>query len=333
VNISSNRDQMVRKAQPTPSAVHVDRPLTQFSLGIFQDASSFVADRLFPTIPVAKQSDLYREYPRGAFNRDQMEKRAPGAESAGVGYETSTTPYFADVWALHVDIDEQTEENADDEVDLDFEATTLLSHQALINRDRQWASQFFTTSVWTGEETLAGSDQWSDYSGSDPLQKIEEKIVAMEELTGQRPNKAVMGRQVWSQLKNHPDLVDRVNRGQTSGPAQALLANFAELIEVDEVMVARGIYNSAAEGAADAHSFIFGKHFLLMHVADSPGRYTPSAGYTFAWRGFSGANVAGTRMKRFERRSTSSRRVEIESAYDQKLVSADLGSIIINAVA
>ena len=165
-------DRMIRKSQPTQSAVHVDRPLTQMSEAILQDESGFVADRMFPILPVSKQSDLYRTYPRGAFTRDQMKKRAAGAQTAGIGYETSTNPYFCDVWGLHHDIEEQVEANADDEVDLDFEATTLLSHAALINRDAQWAASFFTGSVWTGEETLAGMDQWSDLTNSDPLIKI-----------------------------------------------------------------------------------------------------------------------------------------------------------------
>lgn len=329
----SDVDRMIRKSQPTPSAVHVDRPLTNISLAIMQDPENFIADRVFPQIPVSKQSDLYREYPRGAFNRDQMEKRAPGAQSAGVGYETSTTPYFADVWALHHDVDEQTEENADEEVDLDFEATALLSQQALINRDARWSASFFVTGVWTNEETLAGMDQWSDFTNSSPLVKIEEKKVEMGADTGLEPNTLVLGRRVWEQLKNHPELVGRLDRGQTTGPAKVLLQSLANLMELDRILVSRSIVNSAAEGAADSHDYIMGRNALLLYVPDAPGRYTPSAGYTFTWRGFSGANAAGTRMKRFEMRPEASRRVEIESSYDQKVISADLGSMLINAVA
>lgn len=318
-------DRMIRKSQPTQGSVHVDRPLSNMSLAIMQEESAFIADRVFPTIGVNKQSDLYRTYPRGAFNRDQMRKRAAGSESSGIGYEMSTNPYFCNVWALHHDIDEQTEENADEDVDLDFEATELLSMQALINRDSQWASQFFTQGVWANDTTPG--TLW-DAANSTPLEDIEARRLAMLARTGKKPNTMVLSPEVWSILKNHADLVDRMNRGQTSGPAQALLQNFAELTEIPRILVAESIVNSGAEGLTDSHGFIFGKHCLLLHVAERPGRYTASAGYTFAWKGLSGTNVAGTRIKRFNMDATASRRVEIESAYQQKLISSDLGELL-----
>jgi hypothetical protein len=318
-------DRMIRKAQPTPSAAHVDRPLTNMSLAIMQEESAFIADQIFPRITVSKQSDLYRTYPREYFNRDLMAKRAPGTETMGVGYETSTSPYFCDVWGLHHDIDEQTEENADEEVDLDFEATSLLSMQALINRDVQWASAFFTQGVWANDTTPA--TLW-DAANSTPLEDIEARRLEMLRRTGLKPNTMVLSPEVWSILKNHETLVDRMNRGQTSGPAMALLQNFADLVEIPRILVAESIVNSAAEGATASHDFIFGKHCLLLHVADRPGRYTPSAGYTFSWRGLSGSNVAGTRVSRFDDMKTRSRRIEIESAYDQRLVASDLGELL-----
>lgn len=325
---------MVRKAQPTPSAVHVDRTLTNYSVAVMND-DGFLGDRVFPVIPVNKQSDLYRVYDRGSFQRDEMEKRAPGAESPTIGYETSTSPYFANVWSIATDVDEQTEENADEEVDLDLEATLLLTQAARINRDRQWVTNYFTTGVWTGvaDETLAGNDQFSDYTNSDPLGVMESKLVGVAEATGFRPNVAVMGPRVWQQLKNHPDLVDRLNRGQTSGSAMVMRQNLAELLEIDEVIVPTAIYNAGAEGLADDFDFIFGKNILFLYVAPNPGRYAVSAGVTFTWQGFSGASAAGTRIKRFEMPHTASRRIEIESAYDQRVTASELGAFIANAVA
>ena len=57
-----------------------------------QEAGNFVADQVFPNIPVSMQSDRYYTYDRGYFNRDEMQERAPGTESAGSGYEVDNTP-------------------------------------------------------------------------------------------------------------------------------------------------------------------------------------------------------------------------------------------------
>jgi hypothetical protein len=52
---------------------------------------------------------------------------------------------------------------------------------------------------------------------------------------------------------------------------------------------------------------------------------TPTAGYTFSWTGHLGAGNEGNRIRSFRLEQIKADRVEIEMAFDQKLVSADLG--------
>src|ERR1035438_6133175 len=72
--------------QPTLQDVHVNRPLTNISVAYLQEAAGveFVADKAFPAVPVENKSDLYYTYARADFNRDEMQKRALSAESAGI---------------------------------------------------------------------------------------------------------------------------------------------------------------------------------------------------------------------------------------------------------
>ena len=44
---------------PRMSDAHIDRAMTQFSVAMFQDESNFIADKVFPIIPVSRQSDIY----------------------------------------------------------------------------------------------------------------------------------------------------------------------------------------------------------------------------------------------------------------------------------
>ena len=98
---------------PSPSDVHINRPLTNISVALMQDPNAFVADRAFPFIGVPRKSDDFWIIPRGAFNRDEMKERAPGTESAGSGYEVDSASYVCKVWALHKNIDDQTRANYD----------------------------------------------------------------------------------------------------------------------------------------------------------------------------------------------------------------------------
>lgn len=139
--------------QPSRSDVHVNRPLTQISLGFMQDEMGFVADRVFPDIPVDKNADVYFTYPRGEWNRNEMEERAPATESAGTTYTIGTDSYLATVRALHRDVPDQIRSNADDPINLDREATRLISLKALIDREVLWVTNFFQSgipgAIWT----------------------------------------------------------------------------------------------------------------------------------------------------------------------------------------
>jgi hypothetical protein len=44
---------------PTQADLHVNVPLTNVSIAYIQKADAFIATKVFPKVPVSKQSDLY----------------------------------------------------------------------------------------------------------------------------------------------------------------------------------------------------------------------------------------------------------------------------------
>lgn len=328
--------------RPSRSDVHVNRPLTMISTAFVQDTSNFVAGKVFQSIPVMKQSDAYFTFDRSDWNRDEMKERAPSTESAGIGFGVSNDTYFARVRSLHHDISDMVRANADDELSLDSAATTLLTMKALINREINWAAKYFVGGAWAWEfdgvassptavgslDPTNGSNnnvlQWNDGS-STPVEDIRFAKRYMLQQTGFMPNVLTLGRAVFDYLVDHPDIVGRIDRGQTTGVAKVNKEALAALFEVEEIVVMDSIKNTAKQGATLAHSFIGGKHALLSYRPSAPGLMTPAAGYTFSWTGYMGATDDGMRVKRFRMDALESDRIEIDNAYDQKLVSNVLG--------
>lgn len=339
--------------QPSRGDVHVNQPLTNISLAFLQQADNFVADKVFPTILVPKQSDVYYTYDRGEFNRDEMEERLPGSESAGGSYTIGTDLYYARTRAYHKDIPDQVRSNADTPINLDREATEYVTHKGLIKREVTWVAAYFSPQnpgvIWTfvadGNATPTAPASfdptssvnnkklfWSDAS-STPIEDVRQGKRFVGESTGYRPNTLTMGRAVYDALLDHPDIVGRLDRGQTTGPAMANRDALAALFEVNEVLVMDAIQNTAAQGQTNSSSYIGGKHALLSYKPANPGLLTASAGYTFNWTGLMGAgNGGGMRIKRFRIERIESDRVEIQMSYDQKKVSADLGYHFTNIV-
>ena len=317
--------QQFLKYAPTAGDVHVNTPLTNISIAYLQNMANFVSHQVFPVIPVTKQSDRYYTYDRGEFNRDEMEKRAPGTESAGGSYTIDNTPtYYADVYAFHKDIPDQIRANSDSVLAPDREATEYVTHKAMIKREKLWASKYFTTSVWTTDQS---SSNWgTSGTSTDPIIDIRTGKRTVLQSTGFEPNTLVLSKEVYDTLADNADVIERVNAGQTAPtPAMGTLWAMMALFEMERIFVMKAISNTANEGATASHSFIGGANALLCYSALTPGMMTPSAGYTFSWTGHVGAGSEGGRIKRFRQEQLGSDRVEIEMAFDQKLIAADLG--------
>lgn len=321
-------------ANPTKGDVHVDAALTNLSLAFMQGEDAFIADRVFPVVPVEKQSDFFFQLNQGDFYRAEMEKRGPGAESAGSGYRVSTQTYFAHVWALHKDIDDQTRANTDSPLNADRNATLYLTQQALLRRDKSFVAAFMATGVWTGDQTGAGSVaanqfvQWST-GGSIPIKDIRAQILVIQRRTGYRPNVLVLGPDVWNVLADHADFLDRIKYSERAIVGPELLA---AVLGLDRVVIAGATENTANEGATPVYSFIAPKAALLLYAAPSPGLETVSAGYTFTWTGLLGTNAQGGRIKKFRMEQLESDRVEVEMAFDMKVTAPDLGVYFTTAV-
>lgn len=324
-------------AQPTLTGVHVDRVLTNISVAYIQSVANFIAGRVFPVVPVEKKSDKYFTYTKNDWFRDEAQRRAPGTESAGSGYGLSTADYSCDVWAFHKDVDDQTRANADAPLNVDRDATQFVTQRMLLRQEIQWAADYFTISVWgkdyTGVVSGPTTDQfvqWSNYTGSDPIEDVEAAKAHILSTTGFEPNTLVLGYDVFRKLKNHPDIVDRVKYTSSENITADMLAR---MFEVGNVYVARSVKATNNEGETAAYSFVHGKAAWLGYVNPTPSLLQPSAGYTFMWTGVSGGLGANVAISRFRMDMLKADRIEAEAAWDNKVVATDLGAFFATAVA
>ena len=329
-----------RKSQPEVGQVHVNVPLTNISVAFMQDANQFVADRVFPNIPSSKASNIYWEYNRPEWNRDDFQKRAPATESAGTGFNLTQRTFATEKWSLHDDIDQDSMDNQDMPLNLEQDSVEFLSQKAMIKREVAWTTAFFATSIWgtdlTGVAAAPGAGQflqWND-PASDPIGDIRSAATVVHLASGGfRPNTFVMNQQVWDELIDHPDITDRIKYGQRPGSiTQVSTEDLAQLFKVDRVFVAGGVRNTALEGGTETNAFIAGKAALLCYTAPRPSIRLPSAGYTFSWQR-PGFGPMGQGIKRFRMEELDSLRVEIDMHFVHKLVSASCGVFFATAVA
>jgi hypothetical protein len=319
-------------AQPTNPEIHIDAILGNISTAYIQEQKNFIATKVFPIVQVGKQSNKYYTYDKAQFFADDAQRRGDGTESAGSGYKLSTDSYLCDVYALHKDIGHLTMGNFDNPLDPMRDATEFITQQMLQRMERQWVTDYFGTSIWGTDVTLSGTSQWSDETGSNPIDDMETAKETILKNTGFLPNTLVLGYQVFRKLKHHPDIVDRIKYTSSNVVTADLLGR---IFEIDRVLVSSAVKNTANENATASMSFTHGKSALVAYVAPRPGVMTPSAGYCFSWsnlaqNGGLGSPVTISKWYDDDRKAW---RVEGESAWDNKVVGSDLGYFIASAVA
>lgn len=325
--------------QPSVKQVHINKPLTNVAVAFYQSEENFIGQRVFPRVPVQHRSDVYWKWPRAAWLRSDAQKRAPGTESAGTGYDLDQDQYLCEVWALHTDISDMERANADELVNLDANGTRFVTRQLLLRHEKEWTSKYFGTSIWgTDVEGVATGPSTGEFlrwdaANSDPVDDILAQQEAMAIKTGgYMGNVMVMGYPVYRGLYNNAAVRDRLNfRSGDDSPKNVTRQALADLLDLEEVFVAKAVENTANEGADASNAFVQGKHALLAYRAAAPSIQEPSAGYTFVWTGLTGS-LEGFQTKQFRMEERESDRVEVQAAWDHKVVAADLGTFFETAV-
>ena len=317
---------------PSASDSHVAEVLTDFAVQYANNADDFKADQLAPSIASSKKAIRFWSYDKAPWFTDEMQKRGEGADVPMSGYTLTNTLMEADVWSLGKPIDDQVEDNEDEPLDSEEDATAFLMHKERIKREAAFAAACLATSKWSLDVT-AGTDasdyttnvvaEWND-SDSNPLVDIATYKTRMKLSTGLDPNVLVLGRQVWDIVKNHADIVALVNGGATTlNPAKVTLQNVAALFELEEIVVMNAVKNTAASPVAMTGAFIAGKHGLLMHRNMNAGRKGATAVKTMTWQR-PGADARGFRLLKSQK-NIHVKLIEVESNFVHKIMSSDLG--------
>ena len=205
-------------------------------------------------------------------------------------------------------------------------STMMLTGLVQLDREIRVAGVVFNTSNYSGanQATLSGTSQWSDRVNSDPLNAI----TAAMDIPLVRPNRLVLGQQTWTQLRQHPKIVQAVGKSaQTAGYASRQAV--ADLLELAEIVVGSAFYNTAKKGQAASYSRAWGKHASLLHIDSLAAQLGQP---TYGWTGQWGSRVAGA-IPAPNVGLRGGQRVRSGESVIEVVVSTDAGYFFQNAVA
>jgi len=308
--------------------VKVDNLLSNLSSLVIQRQDAFIAPKVFSIVPVDFQSDLYPVYNADDWNIDEAQERKDSTETAGSGYSMSDEAYKCRVFGIHKDIGDQLQANTPNMFNLKREAMEFVTRKILLKEERRFVDTFMQTGVW-GEDLVGVTDfdQFNE-STSSPIKVFKAEMKAQLEKTGIEPNTLVFGYDVFNELTEHPDFVDRVKYSSSDAVTQDIMAR---LIGIGRILVAKSIV-ATGKGATKTTGFNFSRNALLCYANPNPGLLTPSAGYMFSWNFAGIQNNGAPAIKSWYIQEKETTRVEGQVAFDMKVIAEDLGSLFTEIV-
>lgn len=318
---------------PTGVGVQQDQILTNISLDYAQNVD-YIGEKLFPTVPVKKQAGKYFVFGKEAWIPENGDYRAPGTEANEIpGLDLSNDGFFCQEHALQIPVTDEERENVDSPLAPDRDGAELVTGKILLSREIAMKKMVTNPANYAAglSVALAGTQQWSDYTGSDPVGDIKKAVRAIHAKVFMDPNLAVIPYQVMSVLEDHPKIMQRIMYTDRAILTPEIIQSVLGLTNVLVPGVSYATSPVGTSGNSVVGAYLWGKDVLLAYVPQRPGIKTPAFGYEFSWT-YGGQVMTTDRWREDKRKSDL---IRVSRRYDLKMVgteqnpdSADYGKSI-----
>lgn len=317
-------NQGLARIRAVAGTLHIDKALTNLSIQYKNE--DFIGTQLLPVVTVGEVSGLFFKYgkrDRLATPDDLMQGRSLPNE---VTETRSTANYSCKDYALRDFVSVKTLKDQDAPLDEMADAVACVNDAIAFREEKRIAGVMTTAANFANTTTLSGTSQWNDYTNSDPIADIETYRDLIWSGMGSTKLVAYCGLAVWNKLKHHPKLIAEFKH--VSGLKSLSRQQIAEYFELDDLLVSKAWEDTANEGQTASYGRLWGKHFGICRVAQTPGIRTAAFGYTMRhgdkvtneWFDPAPGLGGGYWTK-----------VGLEE--DHNIVASDTGSLIVNAVA
>lgn len=299
---------------PFKGQLHVDQLLSNIS--VKYRSADFIAMKIFPEVPVIKDSDKYRIYaPDFRIPRTLRANKGLAQEHY---FEVSTATYILEDHAIKDYVTDDDQDNFDI-ADLRADTTEELT-DVILRRLEKSVFDLMTSTNWSLNTSLAATGVWTlDTVQSNPLPVVDTAMSVVLQNSGYMPNFGVISRAGFVGAKNHQSIVDRIKYTQTAIVTEQLLGS---LFGVSEFYVSNAQLDTSDRGRTSTVGAIFSDACFFGYKPARPSPKQPSAGYLFR------KNVPMVRRWRDEERIAEG--IEVRMKYVAKIVASLSGYLINN---
>lgn len=310
-------------SQPT----FIDQYLTNVSNAWRNSDADFIAEKIFPSIPVNKKTFKVAGYTKESLRVPSSSVRTGESKSKRASYGRNSD----DVGPLreHSLSDFVTEDDksmTDNPYDALSDATESLHSKLALIDEKDLATQMANTAIITQNTTLSGGDQWSDYGASNPFDDIKTGAIQMKNSALKVPNTFFTSWEAWIQMVDHPDFLDRIKWSKTGVMSEGDFLQLFAPYGIEKIFIGKVSENTGVEGQADSLGAVWGKHAWLGYVTNKPGLREVNGGYKFQLDG-----KRETTREAFN--NPPGDEIVVRDYYDYELLNPEVFYLIKNVVA
>jgi len=314
-----NDRNIVKTYDATGRELHVDVPLSQ--LVVNYRTQGLLGETIFPVVNVTKQSDMIPVIPLGEFLREEAAFRAPGTQARMVRFNVATMGYYCKNYALKYPITVEDRENSDRVWNLRENGAYFITDLIRIGKERRVCN--VVNSGTNVNTAFVPASAWN--AGGDPLAACLTAMQRVQDTTGFRPNIGVIGLSAWRAIRTNSAI-----RGILfpHGGGLSTTDQVASLLELDALHVARGYYNTAAEGVtASISPFMSDAFYAFFQPGGNGIGPLPRYGATFRWQ-LAGVPAMTVEVHGFDQK-TKSEEIEVGVYDDERVIDSKLGVSIL----
>lgn len=308
-------------------AYYVDQALTNVSQAWLNNSEDFISEKLFPVIPTEKRSGKYWAYSKDGLRVPSSTLRSGKAQTQEASFGKTLSDFGPlQEHALKDFITKDEYDMTDAPLSVESDVVTFLNQQMLIAQEQDLANILGSTAIITQNTTKSGTGQWNDYLNSTPFQDIKTGAIQMRSTALKVPNTVAMSWEVWIQIVDHPDFLDRIKWSQTGVMTEQDFLKLMAPYGIQKLFIGKVQKNTGVEGQTDALSSVWGKDCLLGYVTDAPGLREVNGGYTLRLN-------KGKYVDKKDEFDPKGSWVRNNDYYDQMLFAPEVFYLIKNAVA
>lgn len=305
-----------------PKSLHIDMALSNYAVKLGQ--GSMAGSRVFPILPVGKESDQYYIFGDEHVADDVLQPAAAGTPAGDVEWSRTTGQYIAREYKVRHLIPQRTIDNADPAANPQTRTTEVLRGKVMLAYERRVATAALAAASYTATtQKAAASGTWS--TGTVIEADIDNARERVSMNCGFEPNTIVFSPGDAKLVKRNTTIRDLI---RYTDPSLLVNGDLPPRIFNLDVVIPGARNNSANPGQTASYARAWGSGTVLVcYVDPNPSTEAVTLGLTFR---VSGYGVQGERVRRWYDNDKDGWYIEYGMLQDERVVSYNAGFLVYN---